>query len=78
MPRFYLNLRDGDDVIEDPDGSDHVDVEGAKEEARISARHLLADRVRQGKIVDGQRFDIIDEIGNLCAVVWLREVLRLA
>ncbi|MCJ2010772.1 DUF6894 family protein [Methylobacterium sp. J-092] len=78
MPRFYLHLRDGDDIIEDPDGSDLVDVEAAKEEARASARYLLADRVRQGKIIDGQRFDIVDEIGNLCAVVWLREVLRLA
>ncbi|WP_409566136.1 DUF6894 family protein [Methylobacterium sp. J-059] len=30
MPRFYLHLRDGDDLIEDPDGSDLPNVKSAK------------------------------------------------
>jgi hypothetical protein len=69
MPHFYLHLRDGDDLIEDPDGSDLPDVEAAKEEARVSARHILADRVRAGKLIGNQRFAIVDEVGNLCATV---------
>ncbi|MCJ2106705.1 hypothetical protein MKK70_15225 [Methylobacterium sp. E-041] len=78
MPRFYLHLRDGDDLVEDPDGSDLPNVEAAKEEARASARYLLAERLREGKLIDGQRFEIVDEVENLCAVVGLREVIRFA
>jgi hypothetical protein len=78
MPLFYLHIRDGDDVIEDPDGSDLPDIEAAKEEARVSARHILAERVRDGRVIGSQNFDIVDEVGNLCARVWMREVLRLA
>jgi hypothetical protein len=78
MPRFYLHLRDGDDLIEDPDGSDLPDVEAAKEEARVSARHILAERVRSGKAIGNQCFEIVDELGNMCVTMWLREVLRLA
>ncbi|WP_409566129.1 DUF6894 family protein [Methylobacterium sp. J-059] len=62
MPRFYLHLRDGDDLVEDPDGSDLPNVEEAKEEARASARYLLAERLREGKVIDGQRFEIVDEV----------------
>ena len=78
MPVFYLHMRDGDRLIEDPDGSDLPDIEAAREEARISARHLLADRLRAGKVVDGQRFEIVDEAGELRAVVMMRDVLKLA
>ncbi|WP_409567974.1 DUF6894 family protein [Methylobacterium sp. E-025] len=42
MPCFYLHLRDGDDLVEDPDGSDFPNVKAAKEEARASARYLIA------------------------------------
>ncbi|WP_409567443.1 DUF6894 family protein [Methylobacterium sp. J-092] len=78
MPRFYLHLRDGDDLVEDPDGSDLPSVEEAKEEAHASARYLLAERLREGKVIDGQRFEIVDEVGDLHAIVWLREVIRFA
>ncbi|MCJ2077841.1 hypothetical protein MKK68_19710 [Methylobacterium sp. E-016] len=76
MPRFYLHLRNGDDLVEDPDESDLPNAEAVKEEARTSARYLLAERLREGKLIDGQRFEIVDEVENSCAVVGLREVIR--
>lgn len=45
MPRFYLHLRDGDRVLEDPDGSDLLDVEAAQKEAIESARYILPEKL---------------------------------
>ena len=78
MPRFYFHMRDGDHLLKDPDGTDLPDVEAARTEANVSARHLLADRVRAGEIIGGQRFEIVDEAGELHAIVQMRDVLRLA
>jgi hypothetical protein len=78
MPLFYLHIRDGDDVVENPDGSDLPDIEAAKEEARVSARYILAESVRAGKLIGNQKFEIVDEVGNLCATLLMREVLRLS
>lgn len=69
MPVFYLHIRDGDDVVEDPDGSDLPDIEAAKEEARVSARYIIAEMVRAGKIIGNLQFEIVDEVGNLCATM---------
>lgn len=78
MPRFYFHIVDGATVIEDPDGSDLPDLESALAEALQSARHLLADKVRAGDIVDGQRFEIRDEAGALLATLPFRDAIRLS
>ncbi|KQO49357.1 MULTISPECIES: DUF6894 family protein [unclassified Methylobacterium] len=77
MPRFYLNIRDGDDLIEDQEGSVLVDVDAARLEALASARDILAELVRAGRLVDGQCFEIMDDSGELRAVVPFKEALKL-
>lgn len=74
--RFFFHLRNGDQLIEDPDGTELPDLEAALTDARVSARHLLADKLRAGAVLNGQRFEITDEAGRVLAMLPLRDVLR--
>lgn len=78
MPLYYLNIRDGSHLIEDPEGSDHSNLEQARDEAIRSARQILAERVLADEVIDGQVFEITDETGAVKATVPLKSVLKLA
>jgi len=43
MPRFFFNIRNGDDYIADPDGTELADLDAAVEEALTGARELLSE-----------------------------------
>ena len=77
VPRFFLHIRDGDELLEDPDGSDHPDLETARAEAIAGARDLLAAQLKAGKPLDGQQIEICDEAGRLLATVRFRDVFTL-
>jgi hypothetical protein len=77
MPRYYFHIRTADAFIRDPDGSDLPDLDAARVEAGHSARHLLAELLRDGEVVDGQVFEISDEAGAVLERVPLRSVIRL-
>lgn len=78
MPHYYLNIRDKDQLIEDPDGSAHPDLGAARAEALEGARAILAEKVRAGALIDHQRFEITDEAWIVLDIIPLRTVLRLA
>jgi hypothetical protein len=78
MPRYYLHIRDEGRLVEDPDGSDLPDLEAARAEALEGARNILAAKVKAGKLIDDQRFEITDETGSVLAVMPLKDALRLA
>jgi len=78
MPRFYFHIRDGERLIKDPEGSELSDLESARAEALVGARELLAAKLKAGEVIDGQRFEIVDEGGNLLTVVPLKDVVRLS
>ena len=78
MPRFYFHIRDGETLIEDPDGSELPDLEAARVEALEGARTILAEKVKAGAVVDGQRFEIVDESGAVRATLPFRAAIRLA
>lgn len=78
MPRFYFHIRDGERLIEDPDGSELPDLAVARAEALASARGILAEKVKTGELIDGQRFEITDEAGIVLAVLPLKDALRLS
>lgn len=77
MPRYFLHIRDGATLLKDPDGSELPDLEAARAEALAAARQLLVELIRADKVLNGQRFEIVDETGTLLAVVPIREALRL-
>ena len=75
MPRFYLDVLDGDQVIEDPDGIDFADLDTALAEAVAGARDLVAHGIMQNEDVSGQSFLIRDGQGKTVATVPFRETL---
>lgn len=77
MARFFLHLRDGTELMEDPDGSELPDLNAARAEARDAARDIMAGMVRAGELLDGQQIEIRDAAGALLEIVRLRDVLRL-
>jgi hypothetical protein len=73
VPRFYLDVLDGDQVIEDPNGIDFADLDTAIAEAAAGARDLVAHGIMQNEDVSGQSFLIRDGQGETVATVPFRE-----
>ncbi len=76
MPRFFINIRDGDRLIQDEEGSVLPDVEAACREAVLAARDILSSKLRAGEEVNGQIFEITDENNIVRATFPLRDVLK--
>lgn len=77
MPHYYFHLRDGNDVIEDPEGSAFLNLQAARQEALATAREILAERVRTGQVVGGQQIDICDSKGHRLSTVPFCEAFKL-
>ena len=77
MPRYFFHMRSDQGFIRDPDGSELPDLDAARAEAIVSARHLLADMLKHGREVDGQAFEIADEADEVLARIPFRSVLKL-
>jgi len=65
MPRYYRHIRQGDQLIEDPDGIEHPDLDAARTEAIDGIRDLIGEAIRHGR--DdwlGDAIVITDETGR--------------
>lgn len=78
MPKYYLHIRDGGQLIKDQEGVELPSVVSAKGEAEEAAREILAGKVRSGDIIDGQEFEICDAWGNKMLTVPFKSVLKFA
>jgi hypothetical protein len=54
MPPFLLNIRDGDTLLRDPEGSEFPDLETARAEALAGARDVLGDEIKADQVRDGR------------------------
>lgn len=77
MPTFYMHIYADGELIEDIEGQSHPNVEDAIAEAKASVREMLAEKVRLGEEVDGQRIEIVDEQGRSVGTIPFRTQLRL-
>jgi hypothetical protein len=75
VPRFYLDVVDGDQVIQDLEGIDFDDLQTAITEAVAGARDLVAHGIMQNEDVSGQSFFIRDNHGATVATVPFRSTL---
>jgi hypothetical protein len=75
VPRFFFHVREGDRLIDDPEGAEFPDLETAEADALVSARELLAGRLRKTGTLGDQRFEISDEAGRVLAEVPLRDAI---
>ena len=50
MARYYFHIKDGADLIEDPEGTELLTADEARSQALKSARELWADAINRGEI----------------------------
>ena len=56
--RFYFHQRLRGELLEDPDGTELADLDGAIAEALQSARHLWAEAIIRQDDLTGESFEI--------------------
>jgi hypothetical protein len=74
--KCFLNVIYADTRVADPDGHEFPDTAAARREAILSAREIVADRLRHGDPVIFGRFEIADAAGQLLDNVTFKEALE--
>jgi hypothetical protein len=64
MPRYYLHITDGDEVLENPKGLDLPGPAAARDEALLLARELKDGRLMPERKWDGWFVSIVDQHGR--------------
>ena len=75
MPRFFLHIKDGSDLIRDKEGIDVPSAAHARAEALLSARELWANAIRAGRDIGADAFVIAAEDGKQLTFVPVSEAL---
>ena len=75
MGRFFFHVRDGDDYLEDLVGMELPGLLAARDEALTSAREIIAARILSGEVLNGQVFEVCDEMGQTVAIVPFKAVI---
>ena len=78
MTKYFFHKRDGSELVEDEEGTDLPDLEAARNEAILAAREMMAEMVLEGKVVDGQQFEITSEDGSIADIVTFKSAIKLA
>jgi hypothetical protein len=77
MPRYFLNIYNDEDVL-DEDGTDFPDLAAAKQEAIRGARGMMADHVAEGRPINlRHRIEIADAGGVVLASIPFRELITI-
>lgn len=76
MPKFFMNIRNGSNLVVDYDGSVLADVIAARNEAILAAREIVAETVRKGEAIDERSIEITTEDGTVRDTVRYRDVVR--
>jgi hypothetical protein len=64
MPRYYFHLRDGEDILLDPEGRE-LNHPGAYEQMALNeARAIISDDAKAGRIELRHRIEVEDEAGS--------------
>jgi hypothetical protein len=76
MPRYFLHVKDGSDLLQDLDGQEFDDLTAAKQEAIGAVRDLMAECLRCGRPLGLSRAMVIaDENGATLAMVLFESAL---
>ena len=68
MARYFFHIKDGAELIQDPEGSELATMEDARSQALKSARELWADAIKSGRSLAADAVVIADEQGGLTFV----------
>jgi hypothetical protein len=74
--RYFLHIRDGADLIEDPDGSELLSVDDARAEAVTGVRSIMAHALRVGDPLRTHRvLEITSEGGEVLQRILFADLL---
>ena len=76
MPRYFMHLVDGTDVLLDPDGVE-ISEEKVTAKALTCARDCMAHDVRDGKLDLRYRIDVHDQGDNVVHSLPFTEAVKL-
>jgi hypothetical protein len=76
VPRFFFHIRDGE-PIDDPDGMYLPDARTARLEALRSARDIMAEDVRRGRLQLSSWIEVTDEQGEAIFAVPFAEAVEI-
>lgn len=65
MPTYFFHLRDGEDIILDPDGRDLSSIDAVVAATLNDARGIISHDAQAGQIKLAYRLDVEDEDGHL-------------
>jgi hypothetical protein len=75
MARYYFHIKDGADLIKDPEGTELSTPDDARLQALRSARELWADAIKSGRELAADAVVIADERGQTLTFVPMAEAL---
>lgn len=75
--RFYFHVREHGDLTRDKKGTELPGVRAALQEAQDAARQILSRKVLLGEVIDGQEFEVCDELDKRLFNLPFKSVLRL-
>jgi hypothetical protein len=65
MARYFFHLRDGDDQLLDPEGTELSDKQSIEAAALRAARDTLSHELQSGRLDLRYRIDVEDEAGAI-------------
>ena len=77
MPRFHLNIVNGEGMSADEEGMELPDLAGARAEAIRGIRSILASEIGGGTIDLGGRIEIADSQGKILETIAFEEAVTI-
>jgi hypothetical protein len=77
VPRFHLNIFNGQGASPDEEGQDFADLAAARAEAIRGIRSLLASELGEGRVDLGGRIEIADAAGGVLQTVAFAEAIEI-
>jgi len=76
VPLFYLHRRIDGQRFLDPEGEEFPDIASAIEDAKLSVKEYLAERLRRGEPLNGDSFEIWSTEEVMVAEIHFKDVLN--
>ncbi len=76
MPRYFFDIFQDGQCVQDEEGTECENVEAAKYEAKLSARDLASAAVKTGLLDTETCVQVRDQEQNLVASLTIAEVLK--
>jgi uncharacterized protein YabE (DUF348 family) len=78
MPKYFFNIREGDELSKDEEGAEFPDDESARAEGEAGAREVLAEIITENGTADSRVMEVTDEAGTVVAEIPYKSLLAAA